>query len=340
MRLCGLPGQLGDPRPPPPQVLQYAQEGADHLRIELHPSAAPQFGEAATVAQGWSIGPLTGHGVVTVDHAHGAGKQRDRLAGQAVGVALAVEALVVVAHALNELCVKQRTHDLGADAGMLTNELPLLRGQGAGLEQHAVRYADLADVVQEGDVLDLFQTLGGPAQLAAQQGHVGRDPVGVAEGVVVLGGQGGAQGSQVAQVEVLDLLVELGVLERQGDELGDRFGGGDLVRCELALNVVEQVDDADDLVAGHQGQHKGAALAVAAHLLALCLAEPRVVAAGQADHATRLQGEPVAGPVVETQLAPGPGLVEHAVEGGGQADQAPISLEPVDVAVGDLQGRA
>ena len=69
-------------------------------------------------------------------------------------------------------------------------------------------------------------------------------------------------------MEVLDLLVELGVLERQGHELGDRLGGGDLLFGELALDVVEQVDQADDLVAGDQGQRDRAALAVAAHLLA------------------------------------------------------------------------
>ena len=30
-------------------------------------------------------------------------------------------------------------------------------------------------------------------------------------------------------MEVLDLLVELGVLEGQGHQLADRFGGGDLL---------------------------------------------------------------------------------------------------------------
>ena len=109
------------------------------------------------------------------------------VAGQAVGVALAVEALVVVAHAGHELFVEQRPHDLGADAGVLADELPLLGGQRSGLEQDTVGDADLADVVQEGDVLDLVQALVGPAQLAAEQGHVGGHPAGVTERVVVLG---------------------------------------------------------------------------------------------------------------------------------------------------------
>ena len=80
-------------------------------------------------------------------------------------------------------------------------------------------------------------------------------------------------------MEVLDLLVELGVLERQSHELGDRLGDGDLLCGELALDVVEEVDQTDDLVAGDQGQRDEAALAVAAHVLAFGLAESRVVEA-------------------------------------------------------------
>ncbi len=55
--------------------------------------------------------------------------ERDGLAGEAVGVAAAVEALVMVAHAGDELLVEERAHDLGADAGVLAYELPLLGGQ-------------------------------------------------------------------------------------------------------------------------------------------------------------------------------------------------------------------
>ena len=111
------------------------------------------------------IGPLAGHGVVAVDDAQGPAEERDRLAGQAVGVALAVEALVMVAHARDELLVEERPHDLGADAGVLAHELPLLRGERAGFAEDTVGDADLADVVQEGDVLDLLKTVRGPARV-------------------------------------------------------------------------------------------------------------------------------------------------------------------------------
>ena len=140
-------------RAAPPQASQRAQEGGDHLGIELRADAAPQLGQALAVAERRPVGPPARHGVVAVDHAHGAGDQRDLVAGQAVGVAAAVEALVVVAHAGHQLLVEQRPHDLGADAGVLAHELPLFGGERPALEQHAVGHADLADVVQEGDVL-------------------------------------------------------------------------------------------------------------------------------------------------------------------------------------------
>src|SRR5665811_2576884 len=59
------------------------------------------------------------------------------------------------------------------------------------------------------------------------------------------------EGAQVAEVEALHLLVELGVLERLGHELTDRFGGADLLLRELAFDMVEEVDHAYDLVVRH-----------------------------------------------------------------------------------------
>ena len=322
------------------QTFQGAFEGDDHVRVELRAGAASQLGQALAIAQRASIGPLAGHGVVAVHHAHRPGDQRDRLAGQAVGVALSVETFVVVAHPRHELVVEQGAHDLGADAGVLAHELPLFGRQRPGLEQHAVGDADLADVVQEGDVAHLLEAIRGPVQLGTQQGHVGGHPAGVAEGVVILGRQRRAQGPQVAQVKALDLFVELGVLEGQGDELTDRFGRGRLVLCEDALDVVEQVDDADDLVAGHQGQRDEAALTVVAHVAAHRLVQRRMVEAVDRHRTPQQNGESLAGPLVEVELVAHPGRVVDTVERGGQAGQAPVTLDPVDVAVGDRESRA
>ena len=249
-----LPGKPGDQRSSLLQTLQRPQEGGHDFGVELRAGAAPQLGEALAVAQGAPIGPLARHGVVAVDHAHGARHQGDLDAAQAVGVPAAVEALVVVTHAGDELFVEQRAHDLGADAGVLANELPFFRGEWSGLEQYTVGDADLADVVAERDVLQLVQAIVGPAELAGQHHRVGGHPAGVAQGVVVLGAERRAQGPQVGQVQALDLFVELSAFESQGHEMGAGFGDGDLLVCELTLAVVEEVDQADDLVSRDQGQ--------------------------------------------------------------------------------------
>ncbi len=333
----GLLSERGDARAPPAQPAQHAQECLDHLGVELRADAAPQLGEALLVAERRPVGPPARHGVVAVDHAHGTGDQRDLVAGEAVGVAAAVEALVVVAHAGHELLVEQGSHDLGADARVLADELPLFRGERSPLEQHAVGHADLADVVQEGGVLDLFEALVGPAQLLAQERHVGRHPAGVSQGVVVLGRERRAQRAQVAQVQALDLFVQPGALEGEGHELADRFGGSDLFGGEAPLDAVEQADQTDHLVARHQGQRDAAALPVAVHVVPFLTTEPRVVEAAHADRATGLYGKPLAGPMLQRDRLAYPGVVARAQHRRGDAGDAPVVFETVDVAVGDLQ---
>jgi len=90
---------------------------------------------------------------------------------------------------------------------------------GPALSQHAVRDADLADVVEEGDVLQLDQALVVPPELAPEQRRIAGHAAGVAERVVVLGAEGRAQGAQVGEVQPLDLLVEICALDGEGDSL-------------------------------------------------------------------------------------------------------------------------
>src|SRR5664280_524501 len=134
---------------------KYADEGGDHRRVEVRAAAMFKLGDALLVGEAVPVGALGGHRVVAVDHAERAREQRDLLAGEAVRVAAPIEALVVVAHAVDEGALEERAHDLGADSGVLAHELPLLTRQWPGLEEHAVGDADLADVVQERGVLHL-----------------------------------------------------------------------------------------------------------------------------------------------------------------------------------------
>jgi hypothetical protein len=73
----------------------------------------------------------------------------DRVAGQAVGVAAAVRALVVAADPPHLLGGRHVLDDLRAERRVLLDLLVLVRRQPVGLEQHRVGDADLADVVDE-----------------------------------------------------------------------------------------------------------------------------------------------------------------------------------------------
>ena len=89
------------------------------------------------------------------------------LALQAVGVAAAVPALVVVADDGREVARHaQRVADALADLGVLAHDAELVVRQRAGLVEDVLGDADLADVVQQGAVGDALQ-------LAVAQAHVG-----------------------------------------------------------------------------------------------------------------------------------------------------------------------
>ena len=66
----------------------------DHRGVELRPRAAAQLVERLRVRQRRAVGAVGDHGVVGVADGDDAGAERDVVAGEAVGVAGAVEALV------------------------------------------------------------------------------------------------------------------------------------------------------------------------------------------------------------------------------------------------------
>ena len=226
MRDGGLRGDLIRLRAPSRHVLEDVEERVDHLGVELAAAAALELRQALRVGERGLVGAAARHGVVGVDHGHGAGQGRDGVAGEAVGVAVAVVALVVVPHGEHEVLGEERADDVGAHHRVLAHLLPLLLVQAAGLEEHPVGDADLADVVEVRRLLERRQHVLLPAQLVAQHHRVGGDPGGVAERVVVLGVQRRAQGLEVAEVHALDLVVELRVLDRQGELRADALRAG------------------------------------------------------------------------------------------------------------------
>ena len=128
------------------------------------------------------------------------------------------------------------------------------------------------------------------------------------------------------------------MLDRQGDKSTDRFGGGDLLLREGAVDVVDQVNHADDPITGDQGEGDQAALAVATQFVALDLVEPRIIQAAHAYRATVPDGEVLGGPIGKRKSLPGPRGIVGAIDRRGSADHPVTVVELVDVTVGDLQG--
>jgi len=211
----GLGGDGLRVRPPLGEPVEHLEEHVDHLRIELRAAAAPQLRQALGVGERGLVRTPARHGVVGVDDRHRPGEGGDLVAGQAVRVPGAVVSLVVVADGEDEIRGEEGPDDVGAHRGVLAHLVPLLLVEAPRLEQHPVRDADLADVVEVGGLLERRECVLLPAEPAAEHDHVGGDAGGVAERVVILGVQRGAQRLEVAEMHALDLGVELGVPDRQ-----------------------------------------------------------------------------------------------------------------------------
>ena len=84
---------------------------------------------------------------------------------ETVGIAAAVHAFVVQFDAGEHvLQLRDGTHDVGALHGMLLHDVEFFVGQRAGLLEHAVVHADLADVVQQRGDAQAVEIFGGEAE--------------------------------------------------------------------------------------------------------------------------------------------------------------------------------
>src|SRR6187431_2891360 len=89
-------------------------------------------------------------GVVDVAHTENSGIERDERALRPVGIAGAVEPLMVVADEVPDFVAEPEIdEDLVAPFGMQLDDSELLVGQGAGLLEDRVGHGQLADVMDE-----------------------------------------------------------------------------------------------------------------------------------------------------------------------------------------------
>src|SRR6185369_13259441 len=130
-------------------------ERVDAQLTEVRAAAAANLLERLLEAALLAVEALRGHRVEGVGDMDDPRDERDLVTEQAVGIAPAVHALVVVADARNDLVeVAEPLDDPRALLRMAAHDDPLGRRERAFLEEHRIGDADLADVVQEGRLVD------------------------------------------------------------------------------------------------------------------------------------------------------------------------------------------
>ena len=134
-----------------------------------------------------AIGPVGGHRLEGVGDKDDARLERDLLAGEAVGIAAAVEALVVVAHPARLELHVGGLDDVVAQQRVALHVLVLVVGELGGLVEDRVGDADLAHVVQQPGQAQAREPPGLEAQLGADEPAQLRDGLAVAARVGVLG---------------------------------------------------------------------------------------------------------------------------------------------------------
>ena len=215
-RLLGVAG--GGGAPDREHVVERAEEEVEQLGVELR--AAPVLHHLPSLVdrEGGPVDAVGGERVEDVCDGGDAALDRDRVAGEAVGVAGAVDPLVVgERHQRGE--VEQLDVGAGEDAvahlGVRLHHEALVRGEPAGLEQDPVGDADLADVVHRARDPDVLGALGvepgEPGEQGAVEAHA--DDVLARLLVAELGRPREAADRLLAQAPQLDV---------GGLELGDR----------------------------------------------------------------------------------------------------------------------
>src|SRR5689334_19947407 len=125
------------------------QERIDEHRVELPAPLAPHLRDRLFRAPRRAVRPGVDDGIEGVDDPDDPGAERDRIAAQAVGVAAAIPALVVVADDRPERRAPgEGQADPLADDRVAPHLGPLPVGQRAGLGQDRVADPDLADVME------------------------------------------------------------------------------------------------------------------------------------------------------------------------------------------------
>ena len=172
------------------------------MRVELGARLALQDVEGPLVRSRLAVGASGSDRVERVGDRDDARADRNVGAGEAVGIAGPVDALVVAANDHGQLRVAQRRDHRRAVTGMALDQGELLLGEPAGLGEDRPRHVDLADVVHERGRADPCHPLRRQAQLARDALRVASDPAAVTVRVGVARFEQRAQAPQEVGVGV------------------------------------------------------------------------------------------------------------------------------------------
>ena len=145
-------------------------ERVDDHGVELLSAPAWIWSIASSTSSATAYGRVGRHGVPRVGDRDDRRLERDVLAAQAIGIAEAVPALVVVADGGNGVLERgDPRHDLGPAVHVLPHDRRLGAVERARLREDRVGHPDLPDVVEEGRRRERSELLGRKAELAADR---------------------------------------------------------------------------------------------------------------------------------------------------------------------------
>ena len=193
-------------------ALDQLQQHAGDSGVELLPGFLLKLGDDLRHRQRLAVGAVGGHRVQGVAGVDDARLDRNLLALEAVRVARAIPSLVLGPNDGAQRGEERHGgEDAFADHRVLAHDGKFLRRQRPGLLQDVAGDADLADVVEQGSVLEQAQLVGGQVEpLPYVDRQLGGFPR-VRLGVAVFCIEGGRQGADGGDVTLL-LLAAAGLV--------------------------------------------------------------------------------------------------------------------------------
>ena len=193
------------------------KEALDDGGIELGAAGLDEAALGLFEGEAFAIRARGDHGVEGVNDGDDAGADGDFVAGEAAGVAFAVEGLVVMEdEEADALEAGNLAEDAPAVFGMLFHEGVFVVGEAGGLIEDGVGNADFSDVVEEGGDLDIGEGIVVEAEFAGNVKSPLRKTRAVNAGIEIL------------EIEKLIEGADEGVAEGEGLFFGilDAEGGG------------------------------------------------------------------------------------------------------------------